>query len=196
MTQTRASRKRNHQELEEDAGMFLPLSKRRDFNFNGPSPFRSGHGSPGNDEVDGMERLQIGALCTEASSSHVHTTSPKMSGAMISPSMQGDIANQQFLPSHHQQQQHLHPCSPTAPHPHMLATNLVSNHDGNGVLGGSEGLGLPNVPVSPAHSPPQGLSNSLSNSPYDEINRTLREAHFSRISRINGVELRPDELHL
>ena len=138
-----------------------------------------------------------------------------MSGAMISPSMHGGgggAANQQLAPSHHHHQQHqLHPvpspCSPTSPphhhqhhHQQVLATHLVANQDGSGIPAGSEVLGLPNVPVSPAHSPNvQGLhSNSLSSSSsqYDEINRILREAHFSRVSRLNGVELRPDELHL
>ena len=124
----------------------------------------------------------------EPSHSPMLSTSPKTSGAMISPSMHGP--NQQFIPPHHQQQLHPTPRSPTSPH--QLATHLVAGHHASS---SSEIHGVPNVPVSPAHSP-QGLSNSLSSSHYDEINRILREAHFNRVSRINGVELRPDELHL
>ena len=151
------------------------------------------------------------------SSDAINSASPKMlspdggGGPIVSPS--SHPSEIQYLPPHHQQQQqHHHLCSPTSPHnghspapqlSHISQINFQastssssSNHSHHSCDGNP---GMPNMPVSPAHhAPTHDFSNIFSNSRYEDINRILREAHFNRVSRINGVEvsLPPGEPHL
>ncbi|XP_022108398.1 uncharacterized protein LOC110988825 isoform X2 [Acanthaster planci] len=160
MTQT-LSRKRNR-DLEDSE--LLPSPKRTDFNFNS-SPLLNGH-SDGNEEPVGSSRYSETDACFNGQPTPTHSRHCPVQQA--TPSMLLQHTNNHSLPLNH-----------------------PPNSKNETYLDSSTCTALSNLHLIPGdHTEVPSCSHetlALENSIYRDINRVLREAHFSRLSRLNGA---------